>query len=208
MELAQHEYGDLMVDLETVGTGPGSAVLAIGAVLFDRKTKSIGAGINVVLDLGDQMARGLQADGSTIYWWLEQSDEARAAATKDPMNVVNALMGLAEFLTEGEGGVNKDIRVWGNGAAFDNVILREVYARYGMAAPWEHWNDRCFRTMKAEHPQGKDLEPERDSTHHNAYHDAVHQAKWAINMHHGYKVFTKDSDETPDVIDAVGVSDA
>lgn len=203
MQLDYEEYEDFMLDLETLSTEPGAVVLAIGGVLFDRKAKALGPAIHVRLTLEDQLARGMEVSEGTLLWWFEQSDEARAAAVADQMNTASALMGVAEFLTYGEGGVNKNMKVWGNGAGFDNPILTALYRRFGMEPPWKFWNDRCFRTLKNEHPQGRELEPEFDGERHNAYHDARHQAKWAINMYWGEKVEVSDyTTDEPDAEDA------
>ena len=191
MQLAQEEYKDFMLDLETLGTRPGDAIISIGGVLFDRETKSIGPGFRANLDIEQVIAAGFGVTGGTLKFWFEQSDEARKGALENPMNVHSVLMGLADFLTEGEGGVNKDIKVWGNGAAFDNVLLREMYQRLGLQEPWMFWNDRCFRTLKNECKYRKELEPEFAGERHNAFADAEHQAKWAINLYHEQLVFDK-----------------
>ena len=188
MQLSDHEYKDCMLDLETLGTTPGSAVVAIGAVMFDRETASIGDKFYVNLDLEQVMAAGFTATGGTLEFWLKQPDEARLQLLKDPAFLVDGVMSFAEFLTRGELGVNKDMRVWGNGAAFDNVLLRCVYERLGMLTPWNFWNDRCFRTIKNEEPHAKVVLPEFVGTPHNALDDAVHQAKWAINLYHGQRM--------------------
>lgn len=196
MELADHEYKDFMLDLETLGTRPGDAIISVGGVLFDRETKSIGAGFRANLDIEQVLASGFGVTGGTLKFWFEQPDEARAQALENPQNVANVLMGMAEFLTHGEGGIAENMRVWGNGAAFDNVLLRDMYQRLGMQEPWKFWNDRCFRTLKNEHPRRKELEPEFEGERHNAYSDAVHQAKWAINLYHNERVFDKpDADQ-------------
>lgn len=196
MELATEEYNDVMVDLETLGTRPGDAVISVGAVLFDRKTKSIGPGFRANLDIEQVLAAGFQCTGGTLKFWFEQSDEARQGALADGLNMTSVLMGFAEFLTQGEGGVNETMKVWGNGAAFDNVLWREMYQRLGMQEPWRFWNDRCFRTLKNEHKHGRDLEPDFDGERHNAYADALHQAKWAINLYHNERVFAEVPAET------------
>lgn len=66
------------------------------------------------------------------------------------------------------------VRIWGNGADFDNVILASVYKRIGMEQPWLYRNNRCYRTLKALHPE---IPIERVGTHHNAVDDAESQAR-------------------------------
>ena len=39
--------------------------------------------------------------------------------------------------------------MWGNGATFDNVILRSSYKAIGQEAPWKFYDDRCYRTLKS-----------------------------------------------------------
>lgn len=72
-----------------------------------------------------------------------------------------------------------EIRVWGNGAAFDNVILASAYRRVTAGTPWQYWNDRCYRTVKALHP---DVPMQRTGDHHNALDDAISQAHQLIAM--------------------------
>lgn len=206
MNLANEEYTDVMLDLETLGTKPGDAVISVGAVLFDRETKSIGPGFSANIDIEQVIAAGFGVTGGTIKWWFEQSDEARNQAVKDAHGLTDVLMGLAEFLTNGEGGVNKNLKVWGNGAAFDNVLLREMYQRLGLQEPWVHWNDRCFRTVRAEHDPKKLLQPDFDGERHNAYADALHQAKWLVNIYHGERVFSVVERDAEDHRDSEGGS--
>ena len=188
MQLSDHEYNDVMLDLETLGTRPGDAVLSIGAVLFNKETGDLGPGFRANLDIEQVLAAGFNATGGTLKFWFNQPKEAQRGMLDNPLNMNSVLMGFAEFLTRGEGGVNPDMKVWGNGAAFDNVLLREMYQRLELTEPWKFWNDRCFRTVKGECSRSKALEPEFEGVKHNAYDDAVHQAKWAINLYHGQRM--------------------
>lgn len=192
MQLATKEYTNVMLDLETLGTRPGDAVISVGAVFFDPDTDSIGPMFRANLDIEQVIGSGFTVTGSTLKWWMGQSAAARSQALTNPQNIHTVLMGLAAFLTHGEEGVNPDMKVWGNGAAFDNVLLREMYERLGLRTPWEFWNDRCFRTVKGEHPHAKSLEPVFEGEKHNAVMDALHQAKWLINLKHNRRVFTDD----------------
>ncbi|MNL17628.1 hypothetical protein D3C87_1387310 [compost metagenome] len=75
----------------------------------------------------------------------------------------------------------KRLKVWGNGAAFDNVILRSAYERCGLPPCWEWYNDVDVRTVVA---MGREIgfDPKRDMAfegeRHNALDDAIHQARY------------------------------
>jgi len=195
MELALEDYEHVMLDLETLGTRPGDAIISIGAVMFDIKTKTIGPMFRANLDIEQVIASGFGVTGGTLKFWFGQSDEARKQALENSMNMHAALMGLAEALTNYEGGVNKNMKVWGNGAACHSThwLLREMYERLGLETPWAFWNDRCFRTLKNEYDPKKEFEPVFEGERHNALTDALHQAKWLINMKCGERYFSDDT---------------
>ena len=160
-----------MLDLETMGTSPTAAIVAIGAVAFEPMTGELGASFYRTIDLSSSIALGGRVDGETVGWWLRQSDEARQAVMADPSELTSALMEFSawcEVIAPKE-----DLLVWGNGASFDNVILSSAYESINMPRPWGKFRDRCYRTMKAVR---RDIEIARVGTHHNALDDAKSQA--------------------------------
>jgi len=154
----------VMVDLETLGNKPGAVIVSIGAVKF-------GAGAMEEfyrrIDARSCVQVGLTMDVETVLWWLKQSSEARSELTQngDPLEVV-----LGEFSQW----VADPVELWGNGAAFDNAILAAAYDQVGLSRPWKFWNDRCYRTIKALHPE---IPIRRSGCHHNALDDARSQAE-------------------------------
>ncbi|WP_127958022.1 3'-5' exonuclease [Serratia microhaemolytica] len=173
---------NLMLDLETMGTGPTAPIVAIGAVFFEPSTGELGSQFYNTVDLSSDMAKGAIPDGETIKWWLKQSDEARAAIVSEhAIPIVYALLNLSDFI---ENFADKNtLEVWGNGASFDNVILRSAYERAGLTPKlfWNWWNDRDVRTVVA---LGKQIgfDPKRDlpfeGERHHALADAIHQARY------------------------------
>lgn len=162
---------DVMVDIETLDTTPTASILSIAAVRFDPDGPIGGMGetFHYHVDIDSNIALGRTISGNTFLWWLDQDLEAREAviaATRYPL--ADVLKKLSAFINE------KD-RVWGNGAAFDNVILTHAYKSCQIPVPWRFWSDMCFRTMK-EVFRDEVAKPEFVGTKHNALCDAVHQA--------------------------------
>jgi exodeoxyribonuclease VIII len=169
---------DVMVDLETMGNGPRAAVIAIGAVEMDFVASRIGETFYRVVDLESSVRAGLEMDASTVLWWLKQSDEARLAITQPGQSLGQALVDFSAWMQPH--GEKKDLCVWGNGAAFDNVILASAYKAANIGMPWSHQSDRCYRMVRALYPEipaGPDT-----GTKHNALDDAVYQARHLIAM--------------------------
>ncbi|MBF5695159.1 exonuclease [Escherichia coli] len=166
----------LMIDLETMGTGPDAQIASIGAVFFDPQTGEMGPEFNKTIDM---KTGGGTVNISTIEWWLQQSSEARAAILTDKIPMDDVLLQFREFINENSG--EFFVQVWGNGATFDNVILRRSYERQEIPCPWRYTNDRDVRTIVA---LGLVIDFDArnviafEGERHNALHDARYQAKY------------------------------
>lgn len=106
---------------------------------------------------------GAVIDPSTVIWWLKQSSEARSAIVNDDaIPLQDALLQFREFVSDNVAGGSKKAQVWGNGASFDNSILRSSYDCIAEDYPWEYWNDRDVRTM-VELGHAINYEPQKQS---------------------------------------------
>jgi hypothetical protein len=155
---------NIMLDLETLGTSPGAAILAIGAVRFDDN--GVKDKFAVSIKLPSLMDAGFRVDDDTFLFWMGQDPSAAKQFSRIRVDVGDALQMFADF-------AGRDAIVWGNGAAFDNVLLRTAYEMLGIRTPWKWSNDRCYRTIKNLCP---DVALERVGTLHDAVDDATSQA--------------------------------
>jgi len=176
---------NVMVDLETLGTRPGCAILSIGAVRFgasklsdESGSRGLGAEFYTVVNRASCAQVHLREERGTLDWWSRQALEARVIlAQVDDLDLAvpisDALMAFARFL-------EPDAPcVWGNGADFDNPILAMAYAACRMPQPWKPYNGRCYRTLKSLRP---DVKLVRTGTYHNALDDARTQAEHAVRL--------------------------
>ncbi len=165
----------LMIDLETMGKNPDAPIISLGAIFFDPQTGEMGPEFSKTIDLD---TAGGVIDRDVIKWWLKQSREAQSAILTDEIPLDDALLQLREFIDENSCGFY--VRVWGNGANFDNVILRRSYERQGIPCPWRYCNDRDVRTIvELGNSIGFDVRMTIpfEGVPHNALDDARHQAK-------------------------------
>lgn len=166
----------VMVDLETMGTVPGCTMLSIGAVYFDEN--GLGEEFYTVVSRSDCEAQGLRESKSTQDWWAKQSAAARKvideAEADEAPTLAAALNSFTAFIKK-----DTNVKVWGNGADFDNPILACGYDAVGLKQAWISWNGRCYRTLKNIAPGPK---LERVGTYHNALDDAKSQALHAIQL--------------------------
>lgn len=163
---------NVMIDLETLGTSAGCAILSIGAQTF-RSSKS--RFYYEKIDPKDSRLY-LREDIETLRWWNKQDARMKAEAFSGVQDLLPVLDDFAAWLKD----ISKDpdkLFVWGNGADFDPPILAAAYERFDRPIPWKPWHALCYRTLKELLPQVK--APPRASASHHALEDAIYQAEHA-----------------------------
>ena len=161
---------NIMVDLETFGVGNEAALISIGAVKFDKD--KIIERFHVGIDPESCEQRGLKISASTMKWWLDD-DRRRAWTTWLALEKFDVWLALDGFSKWCAASAEDEVIMWGNGATFDNIILRSAYEKCGMVYPVKFWNDRCYRTVKGLAPE---IKLTRVGVHHSAVDDAESQA--------------------------------
>ena len=161
----------VMIDIETLGLGPASVILSVGAVRFDThsaipgsfvareepipesadpsQTQLVPDTFYMLVDVAEQQSRyGLQVDASTVMWWLGDASitpEARAALTASGKPALETLLAeLAGWLALGGG---EDVPVWSNGSLDINVLTTAYQVGGYGKPPWRYDAVRDYRTI-------------------------------------------------------------
>ena len=171
----------IVVDLETYDTRPSAVVLSIGVAIFNDDSDAFQATeFNLTATIDEQIRKGRTVSASTIEWWAKQCAEARDIfSPADPAQesvrkhacvaqTLHSLSALCKACSH-----DKDFFVWGNGVAFDNVILRSLYETYECEPFWGYRQDRCYRTLSA---ANKHIPFAPYATKHVAVDDAMTEA--------------------------------
>lgn len=166
---------DLMIDLETLGTRPGSIIASIGAVEFDAETGTIGRLFYANVNLDSAEKAGLTMDVSTVKWWMKQTDEARESTFTEGDKPINlALLELSQ-LAEGV----TPLRIWAHSPSFDLVLLEAAYRIVDLPFPFPFPRARDTRTIF----DLAGVKPENLGVAHNALDDAIAQASAVIDAY-------------------------
>lgn len=160
---------DVMIDIETWGTRPTSAIIQIGACYFDRETGEIGKEFLRNIDYVVS-TEPFTTDEATMQWWSEQSQEAKDSLNIDPMPIKNVLEELSEFLKKAD-------YLWSH-ATFDIPIICNAYSVFEMKIPVHYRGMRDIRTLMdlANHMSEK----VREGIHHNGLDDAKFQVGYVV----------------------------
>lgn len=172
---------DIMIDLETLGTGADCVVVSLGASYFDIETNNLGPKFYVALQLQEQMDKGRVVDASTISWWMSQGEAAKYVFKESPAAVEQALVLFALWYKY----FDSEPYVWGNGATFDISILESLFKTYGIACPWSYNKAMDVRTYKRFIGKGASIA--KTGVAHNALDDAVDQALYVMEHYNANK---------------------
>jgi 3' exoribonuclease, RNase T-like len=158
----------VMIDLETLGTAVNAAILGIGACTFGHEGEQ--AQFYLAIDPVSAQRQGGRVDMETVMWWMKQGEEARTAAFEGTAHIGMALSQFSAWIK-----AIGPVKVWGNGASFDIVLLETALQRSRIDIPWTHKDHRCYRTLRSM----ADVPYEQPTIPHHALHDALAQAKHA-----------------------------
>lgn len=177
MNSTNPERAHVMIDLETLGTIPGSVILSIGAV------RAYGAGTLPAADkffctigLESSIWAGLMPSSTTVGWWKGQDTAALARLTREPHfpRLKDALENFTGWLSGSPGAW-----LWGDSAAFDLGLLAAAYRAVGLDVPWGYRQECDYRTLRQARP---DIKKPYNALAHDSLADAETQLKHLFEL--------------------------
>jgi len=170
----------VMIDIETLGTVAGSAIVSIGATKFSWKDGRAIDSFYINMDAKDCVRLGMTIDPGTVEWWSKQPKIARQAWQKDPVSVVTALGAFNDWFG------TKNHECWCNGMNFDFPLLESAYRTVGMKSPWKYFMLNDMRTIvnlfNAGNAYQKFRKENTEAVYHNALDDCNEQAKFLSTL--------------------------
>jgi hypothetical protein len=173
----------IMMDIETLSTNSNGAITTISAVQFNLESGKIGKTFEIAIKLDEQVKQGAVIDTDTVIWWMSQDDEAIKAMLRiKKVTVAKALTDFNNWILDLGKPLN-DIKLWGNGVSFDNVMVRNLYKRSNIDFVLPYWCDNDVRTLVTlANINVRDYKFE--GIKHNGIDDCKHQIKYC---HSAYK---------------------
>ncbi len=172
MKIMNEEMNAVMLDWETMGTGPGAAVVQLGAAAFNSVTGATDPEHDflVDIDLTSALMLGGYTDRATVDWWRARGGFKR---TDGPLREIRSALAAfsAWFLM-----YPKVERVWANGSQFDIAIAEGNYRAARIPCPWPYNAGRDMRTVADLAKEKGWVKPETEPAH-EAREDARAQIK-------------------------------
>ena len=172
-------FNDLMIDIETFGTGYNGMVVQVAMAYFDRHTAQIGNSTIINIDVNDLQQYGFTADEETLDFWAKQPKEIFESLQVNPFSCKDAVDNIFKFISY------KSI-IWSH-STFDVPLLSNFIQKVSESKklPWGFRDCRDIRTLVD--LSGLDLDKynwDNEKTH-NALSDVLFQIKYctdAFNM--------------------------
>lgn len=194
-----------MLDVETFGKGPFAPIISLGAVHFNPNIVEgpVISAFYVTICPIESEKRGFRVEADTAMWWMQpEQREAWDLWTKElhfaPDDALNGFSQWLEHLdtldppydSDSDFDPERPLRhraIWGNGPAFDNVLLANHFKLLNMQQPWDFGGDRCFRSFK-NLPRAASVKPPGSGVPHKADDDALFQATWLTRILNEYQI--------------------
>lgn len=170
-------FDAVALDLETLGTDPGDAILSISMVEFNIKTGKTGEEFYCSFDRSEWLARGYTYRQSTLEWW--DSPSLADARDKLTVNRLPMLMGLEAALAYLKRR-NMTNGLWSRGYMDETMLKLAIRDALGIEDPWPYRAASDARTLLTTIERVDpfaDLDaPTFKGIPHFALDDAIHEA--------------------------------
>lgn len=133
---------NVMLDIETLGTIPGSQVIQIGAVRFHMAADMQMDEVLIMnVDRFDPDSASMQINEVTKAWWHDQPQRAKdMLSVPPPIPLKDALQLLNGF-------VKSNSKIWAKPMSFDFPLIRAAYDRVNVKTAWHYRQEMCARTL-------------------------------------------------------------
>lgn len=178
---------NVVLDLETLDAAPTAAIIQIGAcvpkfdhnLLIGHVEKEFSATISYESCLEFVLDHKLVTmSNATMLWWGKQKSRKDVfSGQEDYPSVLCRFSSWLDKLNQFSHFKNR-IALWGNGADFDNVILKHSMEIFNIPISLDFRCNRCFRTMKNVFLREQDPPMEHDIELGEIKHTAIGDARF------------------------------
>ena len=138
-------FGNLMINLHTLGRYGTSAITSICAIEFNIETGEMGQTFYTEIDIQSCINNGLIVDGEAIEWWVKQNKKVRTTISSgNGIYIDEVLYQFCDFLSRI--GL-KDLQLWGNPSKFHIGNLESAFLSCHLEIPWGSNCERDLHTL-------------------------------------------------------------
>lgn len=171
---------DLMLDIETLGRGPGCVVTSVAVVPFNMNGSLMGEdeledialkdkfSFRSDLLIGEQMSMGFKVDPDTFSWWMKQKPEVRIEMWSGTTSLSEFHKLFADYFVAIKAYWG-DYRLWATAPKLDFGCVSYLFTSQEVDYPVLFSAERCARTLRE---TAKLLHPKFKYTRGKALHNS------------------------------------
>jgi len=164
-----------MVDIETLGTAPGSVIVQLGAVYFNWEGEMESSMFSRNVSIQSCLDVGLKVDESTLRFWYKETPNW----LNNVQAIRTALQGLKTFAEKAES-------IWSH-ATFDIPMINTAARMSGIEDPIKYWKCRDIRTLTMLTGWKKPKDAPKDVKSHDATEDCMYQVGYCVQCYNKLK---------------------
>lgn len=139
-----------MLDIETLGRGPGCVVTSVAITPFHLKGAEVfppDKAFRCKLSISDQLVAGFKIDPETHKWWMQQDAKVRE-------NEFSGVFSIDKFCIDLEAYIHMivkqfgDYRIWATAPKLDFGCMHSLFQHSGVEWPILYSTERCMRTLR------------------------------------------------------------
>ena len=163
----------IMLDIETTGNIPSSAIIQLSMVRFDEEG-NVGDSIHINVNAEEQYKLGAKYTQSTLDWWQQTNPQLFESITTQNVHSVKETLDIVDaFVTQND-------YIWCH-ATFDMPILDNLYHLANRPKPYKYKNVRDIRTIvELSKINLMSYNWEQEKTH-DSYDDCIFQIKYTTD---------------------------
>lgn len=172
----------VMIDIETLGTGPMCVVPQIAVGVFDLSKREFcfDAVFMKRIDIR-KYDHHFNIEPSTLWWWSTQDQMMFQKLFLGKEHPYTVLEGMSNFIKRFVSKYPKEVTVWAKPPSFDLKILEAMMNHYQLDWPWHWCSHRDVRTIQHFLPDG-------EFTKSPAAHDALSDIEaQAYDVHRAFQ---------------------
>lgn len=142
-----------MMDIETLGKGPGFAVLSLAIVPFNLNGKPLDEDTIPVFESGisiaDSLALGFDVDPETLQWWQNNDPAVIRSEFSHTTTVTEFCAQLINYMAQVRA-KHKTYRIWASAPKLDFGCIYYLFQKLNRTHEWPilYSSERCQRTLR------------------------------------------------------------
>lgn len=167
-----------MIDVESLGTDPGSLIVSFAIVPFNLQTMfTYQPAFLANISMESSYRKGMKTKADKLRTWIMNKDgrsEQRKELFVNDRDVTDVMVDAAAYISM----FGADVYVWSKDM-LDLILMKDYFRACRIKTPWRYYRERCVRTVADFDPElRKEAENEVSNIQYSPFNDCMVQIEY------------------------------